>query len=182
MNQIKLRETVESDLEDILRIEEEAFGSKEEAQLVKDLLNDPTAQPCLSLLAYNDVDPVGHILFTRSLISGLSNPPDSCILAPLAVIPSNQNSGIGSLLVNEGLRVLKGRGMQLVFVLGHKNYYPRFGFKPDAAAVGLRAPYPIPPKDADAWMVLELKPGIIGKIKGEVKCAEAMNRQEYWVE
>ena len=182
MDGIIIRETFDADLQEILRVEEEAFGSKEEAQLTSDLLGDPTAQPLLSLMALDDSKPVGHILFTKSVIAGFTEPPDSYILAPLAVTPAYQNSGIGSKLVLEGVKILKERGAGLIFVLGHKKYYPKFGFIPDAGALGLPAPYTIPEKDADAWMVLGLKSELIGQIKGKVQCAQAMDKPEYWRE
>ena len=68
-----------------------------------------------------------------------------------------------------------------MFVLGHPGYYPRFGFRP-AGALGLAAPYPIPPQHADAWMVQELKAGTIGAVEGRVVCAKALDKREYWVE
>ena len=72
-------------------------------------------------------------------------------------------------------------GVDLVFVLGHPGYYPRHGFR-TAGVLGFDAPYPIPAKDADAWMVQELRPGFIGKIKGPVACAAALDHPEHWRE
>jgi predicted N-acetyltransferase YhbS len=72
-------------------------------------------------------------------------------------------------------------GVELVFVLGHPGYYPRFGFKP-AGVLGFEAPYPIPEKHADAWMVRELRAGIIGSVRGKVVCADTLSRPEYWRE
>jgi putative acetyltransferase len=71
--------------------------------------------------------------------------------------------------------------VDLVFVLGHPAYYPRFGFSP-AGARGLDAPYPIPQKNAEAWMVRELRPGVIGDCSGRVICADALADPEYWRE
>ena len=68
-----------------------------------------------------------------------------------------------------------------MFVLGHPEYYPRYGFV-SAGKLGFEATYPIPEKVADAWMVQELQPGIIGKIKGKVLCAKALDAPEYWRE
>jgi putative acetyltransferase len=69
----------------------------------------------------------------------------------------------------------------LVFVLGHPDYYPRHGFEP-AGPQGLDAPYPIPAAHEDAWMVLALRPGVIGKLRGRVVCADALDKPEYWRE
>ena len=76
---------------------------------------------------------------------------------------------------------MKESGVQLVFVLGHPDYYPRSGFKP-AGVLGYEAPYPIPAENADAWMVQELFSGIIGRVRGTVKCSDAMNQPEHWRE
>ena len=173
-----IREALDSDLEDVLAVERAAFGSDEEANLVRDLLGDETARPYLSLLAFENDQAVGHILFTKVRLE--SNAAISAsILAPLAVIPGMQKQGIGTHLTQVGLRMLAEAGVDLVFVLGHPNYYPRFGFMP-AGERGFSAPYPIPESHAPAWMVNELKPGIIAKMQGKVICADMLNKPEYW--
>lgn len=177
-----IKPTSAAELNALCEVERLAFGSTEEALLVENLLNDPTAKPAVSLLGWVDNKAVGHILFTRCSITGSTENPMSYILAPLAVIPEFQNRGIGGALIKEGLKILKELSCQLVFVLGHKNYYPRFGFKPDAEILGFPPPYSIPKKDADAWMVLETVPGLIGNVNGVVKCAQAMDKPEYWKE
>ena len=103
------------------------------------------------------------------------------ILAPLAVIPDKQSRGVGGRLIREGLRLLSESGVELVFVLGHPEYYPRHGFKP-AGALGFEAPYSIPDEHADAWMVQELCPGVIGRVSGKVMCADVLNQPEHWRE
>ncbi len=104
------------------------------------------------------------------------------ILAPLAVLPDYQSTGIGGRLIEEGLRQLKESGIDLVFVLGHINYYPRSGFINDAKSLGFEAPYDIPEEFADAWMVMALSSGIIGKVKGKVKCSAVLNQPQHWRE
>lgn len=176
----EIRESLADDLESALSIDRAAFGSNDVAYLTRDLMGDPSARPLLSMLAFEDDRAVGHILFTTAHLepkNGLS----ISILAPLAVLPDYQNKGIGGKLINTGLEVLSKAGVDLVFVLGHPTYYPRFGFLP-AGRLGLKAPYPIPDKDSDAWMVLALKPGLIGNISGRVVCAEKLNRPEHWRE
>jgi putative acetyltransferase len=76
---------------------------------------------------------------------------------------------------------LSESGVELVFVLGHPDYYPRYGFKP-AGVLGYEAPYPIPDEQADAWMVQELRPGVIDSVSGKVICADVMNQPEHWRE
>lgn len=124
---------------------------------------------------------VGHVLFTRAEIRGTGGAPRASLLAPLAVVPDRQRSGVGTRLVEDGLRRLGASGCELVFVLGHPSYYPRFGFQP-AGVLGLDAPYSIPPEHADAWMVLGLAPGAIGRVRGTLRCAESLDRPEHWRE
>ena len=176
-----IREAAEADLEDVLSVERAAFGGDDEAELSANLLADPSAKPALSLLAITNDQAVGHILFTKAYLDQAENGPSIVLLAPLAVIPEAQNQGIGGQLIETGLQLLSGSGVDLVFVLGHPAYYPRHGFEP-AGRLGFAAPYPIPDKDADAWMVQALRPGVIGSVRGRVVCADALDRSEYWQE
>ena len=66
-------------------------------------------------------------------------------------------------------------------MLGYPEYYLRHGFKP-AGSLGFEAPYPIPDKNADAWMVQALHPNVIGSVCGKVICADTLNKPEYWRE
>lgn len=116
-----IRTALESDLESVLMVERAAFGSAEIPDLVRDLLSDPSAKPFLSLLAFQNKQPMGHLLFTRAR---LESPVTTTIflLAPLAVIPEAQSQGIGTRLMVHGLEVLSKSGTDLVFVLGHPTY------------------------------------------------------------
>lgn len=178
---ITIRETTGEDQSDILSVVRAAFGSDIEADLTRNLLADPTAQPSLSLLATEEARAVGHILFTHIDLVGPEEPPAASILAPLSVAPKFQGKGIGGRLILKGLELLRESGVSLVFVLGHPSYYPRHGFEP-AGAFGLTAPYPIAEEHAGAWMVQALRPNIIGTCKGKVCCAEALQKPEYWQE
>lgn len=183
---LEIREATESDLKDVLVVETRAFGDEkggEIAGLVEGLLADPSAAPLLSLLAIDDNDnqAIGHILFTNVRIASYEDIVSAAILAPLAVIPEKQSRGVGGMLIKEGLNRLSATGVDLVFVLGHPSYYPRYGFR--AAGVhGFEAPYPIPEEHADAWMVQELRPGVIGRVRGSVICADVLNQPEHWRE
>lgn len=176
-----IRESSDSDLYDVLFVEHAAFGDDKEAELVRELLSDPSAQPVVSLLAYKDDRAVGHILFTAAFIKKAQRKVTAAILAPLAVVPDAQGQGVGGELVERGLQLMSRSGVDLVFVLGHPEYYPRHGFKP-ALQLGFEAPYPIPDKDEDAWMVQALRPGVIGFVGGKVICADALNKPEHWRE
>jgi putative acetyltransferase len=177
---MEIRITTDEDLHVILAVEQAAFGRQDVVDLTRDLLSDPSARPLISLLAYEDGRAVGHVLFTRARIEA-DNSPSAMILAPLAVIPEQQKKGVGGALIREGLRLAGEAGVELVFVLGHPTYYPRYGFEP-AGRLGLNAPYPIPEKDAEAWMVQALRPGLLGEVRGCVACAEAMDSPEHWRE
>ncbi|MCU4174902.1 GNAT family N-acetyltransferase [Carboxylicivirga sp. N1Y90] len=180
---IQIRETKSDDFNDIMIVEERAFGYVKEAQLTADLLKDNTAKPILSLLALNGKQAIGHILFTRVYIDEMDiKQPLMHILAPLAVIPEYQKQGIGGLLIKEGLRILAERGTEMVFVLGHMDYYPKFGFIPDAKKLGFSAPFPIPSEYSNAWMVQSLNPKGFIMDKGNVICCDKLNKEEHWRE
>ncbi len=180
---IVIRETVPADLAAIVEVHKKGFGYDKEAGLTAELLSDPTAEPTVSLLALRDGEAVGHILFTRCRIAGAEvQQPLFYILAPLAVVPSCQKQGVGGLLIAEGLQLLRERGAKLVFVLGHKEYYPRHGFIPGAEKLGFPAPYPILEKHADYWMAQALTDDGFSGPKGRVVCADALNRPEHWRE
>lgn len=176
-----IREALETDLDDVLSIERLAFGHDKEAELVRDLLRDPSAKPVLSLLAFRKDQAVGHILFTAARLSDPKDTAPIAILAPLAILPDAQKQGIGGKLIEQGLKLLSKSGVGLVFVLGHPEYYPRYGFKP-AGRLGFEATYPIPDEHADAWMVQALRTGLIGTLRGKVICADALNKPEHWRE
>jgi len=154
MESITIREVQPEDLNEVARVNELAFNSDVEGQLVK--LLHARGKAIISLAAMSEGRIVGHILFSPVSFS----PPQPGIralgLAPLAVLPEYQNQGIGTLLSHEGLRLCRSGGWQVVVVLGHPDYYPRFGFQP-ASVFGLGNEY-----GADeAFMAIELQPGIL---------------------
>ena len=173
-----IREASDSDLDAVMEVERAAFGSDEEAGLVAELLVDPSARPYLSLLAFDGDRAVGHILFTRAGLE-TDSPLSVSLLAPLAVVPSDQKKGIGGALIEHGLNILSESGVDLVFVLGHPSYYPRFGFEP-AGRLEFERPHLAQEKTPDAWMVKALRQGIIGKYSGTVTVADTLDNPEYW--
>ncbi len=184
MDRIKLqiRPTVPTDFETILDIQRQAFPGEDVAGLVAGLLVDESAKPTLSLLALKEEEPAGYILFTRATIEDVPEQPLIHILAPLAVKPDFQKQGIGGKLIGEGIRQLKEQGTEMIFVLGHETYYPKFGFIPDAGQMGFPATYPIPEENAGAWMVFPLHKGALKGPKGRIVCADYMNSPEHWRE
>lgn len=181
---LHLRQSSRNDLPAIEALARAAFGDADGPEigaLIGALLADPTARPLVSLVAVSDDRVVGHVLFTAVQLDGGDDTLTASILAPLAVQPDYQNRGIGGRLIQAGLEQLKQLDVALVFVLGHPGYYPRYGFSP-AGIAGFEAPYPIAPENADAWMVQALRPGILGRVSGRVRCARALDEERYWVE
>ena len=179
-----IHKTKKEDFESIQSVLSNAFGNEEGdviVELVENLLNDSTAKPLLSLLAFENKKPVGYILFTKASIVPNKNKVSATILAPVGVIPEYQKKGIGSKLIKEGLKHLSKAGTKIVFVLGFPKYYSKHGFSP-AGCQGLEAPYPIPEKNSDAWMVQSLMDYDLEDISGKVGCAKSMDKAEYWVE
>jgi len=181
---LKIRGATDSDHSAISGIHMSAFGQaqgQEIVELVNGLLSDETAKPLLSLVAEIDYKIVAHILFTRAILQHEHQDVSIRILAPLAVMGEFQGGGIGGALITEGLKQLAETGADLVFVLGHPGYYPKFGFRP-AGELDFEAPYAIPAEHADAWMVHELRAGVIGNIQGKIHCAEISDQPQHWRE
>ncbi len=181
---IQIRKVIGSDEQDITNVVVSAFGDEEGqeiADLITALLADPSAQPLLSLVATAHENIVGHVLFSNVCIKNAQRVVSATILAPLSVHPEYQKQGIGGRLIEEGLNRLKAAGVELVFVLGHPDYYAKYGFS-SAGIKAFDAPYPIPPQNSEAWMVQELRPGIIGHVRGQVVCADTLNEEKYWQE
>ena len=184
MMDVRIMASCDSDRPAIERVVMAAFGADEGGEIVElidALIVDHSAQPVLSLVALRGAMVMGHILFSRAVLGGAERDVSAMLLAPLAVHPDLHARGIGGRLVEEGLLRLKRADVDLVFVLGHPGYYPRFGFV-EAGVNGFQAPYPIPPQSAGAWMVKGLQPGLIDELSGRVICADSINDAKYWQE
>lgn len=174
-----IREAQDGDLDAVLDVERRAFGQDDEADLVRQILADPSARPALSLLARDGDRAVGHVLFSAARVeTGTTGLPAS-LLAPLAVDPDRQRTGIGRRLVEAGLDRLRQAGCGLAFVFGDPAYYGRFGFEP-AIAAGFQPPFAIPREHADAWQVVRLAPEAGGGEGGRVVCADSFMVPALW--
>lgn len=175
---MKIRESVENDKKFIRKVQQDAFDQSEGeavAQLAIDLLEDKTALPILSLVAEQDDEIIGSVIFSSVNIEGAEG-VSAYILAPLAVLRFVQRRGIGTQLITKGLEILKERGAEIVLVYGDPKYYMRTGFK---AGHKLNPPHKLQYPD-EAWMAQELVDGILSKTKGMVQCATSLYSPEYW--
>lgn len=186
---MKIRTTTKEESKTVEQIHKAAFTKSEGADkgqgiatLAHDLLEDETAKPIYSLAAVEGEELVGHIIFTKLTIEGCPTEVNAQILGPVAVLPHWQSAGVGHKLIKAGLEKMKSDGVDIVFVLGHIDYYPRVGFINDAKALGFEAPHFIPDEFADAWMVQELTPGTIDRASGKVRCSNVLNQPEHWRE
>ena len=108
-----------------------AFGHQGEADLVRHIHADGDA--LVSLVAEIDGQIVGHALFSRMEVEADGVPLRGAGLAPVGVLPDLHSGGVGSALIWRGLEMLHEQGIQISFVLGHPDYYPRFGYSKEAA-------------------------------------------------
>ena len=138
------------DADAVRRVNERAFDQPTEARLVDRLRG---CNGALSLVADDD-GVVGHILFTPVVVDNGGEKVVGMGLAPMAVAPQRQRQGIGTRLVERGLEVLRQRRCPFVVVVGHPEYYPRFGFQ-RASAHGLRCQWDGMPDDAFMALVLD---------------------------
>ncbi|HYH86672.1 MAG TPA: N-acetyltransferase [Pyrinomonadaceae bacterium] len=151
------------DREAVRKVNESAFGRVGEADLVDALReNEPRH---ISLVADDDGRVVGHIFFSPVTVESSAGDWAAMGLAPMAVLPEFQGRGVGSGLVREGLAECLRAGHEVVVVLGHADYYPRFGFTP-ARSLGIECEFPVPEEN---FMVAELKDGALAGRKGKVR-------------
>ena len=155
-----------ADFDAIRAVHSRAFAPSEvEAKLVDRLRADRDLVPDLCLVAVEDDAVVGHIALSRAT---LDSGHEILVLAPMAVLPERQRSGVGTQLIEQALRRAALTDYPLVSVLGHPDYYPRFGFEP-ARALSVEPPFQVP--DA-AWMASKL-PRYSSEARGTVVYAQA---------
>lgn len=129
MNNLWIRPATPEDADTITALTDAAFGTPEEAQIIAQLAQD--GDGLASLVAHNDREILGHIQFFKIWVDGADI---ACGLGPVSAHPDVQRRGIGSGLIRFGLTLMEGAGRTHCFLLGHKDYYPRFGFSSDLAA------------------------------------------------
>ena len=162
---IVIRPETPADRDTIFDLNRRAFDSYLEPRLIDQLRDD--GDILVSLVAEHDSGIVGHILFTELPIDTEQRIIRAAALAPMAVDPGRQRSGIGSRLVRAGIDACRLAAVEAIVVLGHAEYYPRFGFTCELAK-GLDSPYAGP-----HYMALELVDGILTGVRGRPRYAKA---------
>jgi putative acetyltransferase len=169
---MKIRAEKLEDVEGVHRVNVAAFGRESEANLVESLRGITST---FSFVAVKSEQIVGHIFFSPVTLK--EECADDLLilgLAPVAVLPDYQRQGIGSLLIQHGLKECDRLGFKAVVVLGSPEYYPRFGFTP-AKEKGLKCEYTVPD---EAFMVLELESGALENCSGTVQYRSEFNQLE----
>lgn len=163
---VSIRPERSADHAAVRAVNDAAFGQPAEGGLVEALRRSPVFIPELSLVAEaEDGAIVGHVLFTRLKVVEQAVTHAALALAPMAVLPAWQRRGVGSALVRRGLADARDLGHSVVVVLGHPEYYPRFGFL-RASRFDIRPPFDAPD---EAFLVLALRPGALDPVRGVVE-------------
>ncbi len=159
---MRIRDERASDRTAVQALVTAAFGSPDEAALVE--LLRAHAQPLVSLVAEDEDLVVGHIVFSPVRLSG--HPEVRLMgLGPMAVSPDRQRRGVGSALVRHGLERCAGLGVGAVVLLGHPEYYARFGFL-SASSFGIGYERDAP---EEAFMLLEIAAGYLADKSGTIE-------------
>ncbi len=156
---IDIREEHPGDVAAIRDVNKRAFGQDQEGNIVDALRSHGAA--LLSLVATLRGQVVGHIMYSSLSVGNIQG----AALGPMAVRPEHQRQGIGSQLIEAGNRKLKEAASPFIVVVGHADYYPRFGFRP-ASTYGMTCEWDVPD---NVFMVLVLDPGKMQGIAGLAK-------------
>jgi putative acetyltransferase len=159
---IEIRPEADADRAAVWNVHRAAFPTEAEANLVDALRDGGYGR--VSLAAEQAGLVVGHIFFSDLPIHTAAGTISALSLAPMAVLPEHQRRGVGSRLVAEGLLGCRQAGQRIVLVLGHPEFYPRFGFSAELAK-NLESPF----GGGEAWMALELVPGALAGVQGRVE-------------
>ena len=156
-----IRETQESDLEEVFNLIHSSFSNKAESDLVKQLISDNDVLLNLVIESSNTI--IGNVV-----VSKVTMEPDMGLfcggVAPLSVLPERQSSGIGSQLMKEAIKKSDEMGMDALFLLGDPDYYKRFGFN----ISNLKSDYRV-----EHFQELELTRNCLVNLKSKVTYANA---------
>jgi putative acetyltransferase len=156
---IDVREERPGDVAAIRDLNRQAFGQDQEANIVDALrANDGVL---LSLVATIDGRVIGHILYSPVQLGALTGAG----LGPMAVHPDHQRQGVGRRLIEAGTRRLENSDCAFIVVVGHADYYPRFGFT-SARPLGITCEWDVPD---DVFLVLVLDSIRMNGVSGPAK-------------
>jgi putative acetyltransferase len=156
---IGIREERGSDRSAIREVNTRAFAQAQEANIVEAVRANGAA--LLSLVATLGGQIAGHIMYSPASVGSITG----AALGPMAVLPELQRKGIGGRLVAAGIRTLRERGCPFIVVVGHPDYYPRFGFEP-ASRYGITCEWDVPD---EVFMVLILNSEKMQGVSGLAK-------------
>jgi putative acetyltransferase len=168
---VSIRPEKPSDKAGVRAVNELAFGQQDEADIV-DRIRD-ACDNVLSLVAVSEGLVVGHILFSPASIATQNGVVEGMGLAPMAVRPEYQRQRVGSALVEAGLDILRRRPCAFVIVLGHPEYYPRFGFEP-ASKHGVSCQWEGVPDEA--FMILVIGDSTLKAVTGVARYREEFDQ------
>lgn len=174
MDSFFIRQEIPADIPAIFEVNYQAFAHYDEARLVDALRDAKVFNPELSLVAVDGDRIIGHIMFPPVTIESPGVITPAIALAPLVVHPDYQCRGVGTALIEEGLKVCRTLGHRIVIVIGHPEYYPRYGFR-SARSNGIIAPFAVAD---DVFMVLALDPDALDGIRGTVRYPEEFDAIE----
>ena len=157
---IEIREERLDDIAAVREMNRRAFGQNQESNIIDALRTNGAA--LLSLVATGNGQAVGHIMYSPLTVGSKVN---GVALGPMAVLPEHQRQGIGTRLIETGNRKIKDAGYPFIIVVGHANYYPRFGFRP-ARDYGIKCEWDVPD---DVFMMLMLDAAKMKGISGLAK-------------
>ena len=156
---MEIREETEADIEAIREVNRRAFAQDQEGNIVDALRSNGAV--LLSLVAIVDGELVGHIMYSPAIVGETKG----VALGPMAVLPEFQRQGIGSRLVQAGNQKLRDMGYPFIIVVGHAEFYPRFGFTP-ASKQGIRCEWDLPD---EVFMIAVLDPLKMQGVSGLAK-------------
>ena len=148
---------------------DDPHSDQSEAQLVARLRGSEAFIPQLSLVAEFSGQVVGHILLTQVQISSEEGDVPALALAPVSVHPGYQRQGIGSSLINHAHQVARALAHEIVVLIGHEHYYPKFGYQL-SSKYHIQFPFEVPEENC---MVLALNKGALQGVKGTIKYPDA---------
>ncbi len=167
---VTIREESKNDFSAIKQTNDKAFGQSKEGKVIDKIRKSDSQM--LSLVAEINNTIVGHIFYSTAEIMHNDESIVGMGLAPIAVLPEYQKQGIGKRLINESLNIIKAQSVPFIIVLGHEDYYPKFGFE-IASKYGIKCQWDDVPDEAFMIMILDKEK--MSDIRGVAKYKDEWN-------